>query len=310
MFIPQLEALQKIVDEKNIKALDALLKPNNRIQNRGQSFKSALMLSAHNLKHLLKIESLKSDCIMLNLEDGVSTELKPVALRLAAYYLSMSPQSSKKIVVRVNAIDEGGLDEISFLNAYKPDAIRVPKIRSLDDINSVLKVLDENIELHISVETKEAFSNLRSLQSKGRVKAVYLGVLDLLADLGLDQSIIVPENPTIHHLLAEFLISARTIGAYPVSFVYQDYQNMAEFQRWLQLEKTMGFTAKGCVSPAQADEAMRHFELEDKALEKAHYIIKLFEKMREQGVTGFADDKYGFIDEPIYKGALRLIKDK
>ena len=310
MFIPQLEELQKLVDTNNIAALEALLKPNNRIQNRRQGFKSALMLSAHNLKHLLKIETLKSDCIMLNLEDGVSEEQKPLALRLAAYYLSKNPQSSKKIVVRVNAIDEGGLDEIRFLNAFKPDAIRIPKVRDVSDVITVLDILDESIELHLSIETKEAFSNLKSLQYKGRVKAVYLGVLDLLADLGLEQGIIMPENPTMHYLLAEFLISARIIDAYPVSFVYQDYQNMAEFQRWLQLEKMMGFTSKGCVSPAQADAAMQHFELEDKALEKAHYIIKLFEKMKKQGVTGFADDKYGFIDEPIYKGALKLLQDK
>jgi len=310
MFIPQLEELQKLVDTNNIAALEALLKPNNRIQNRRQGFKSALMLSAHNLKHLLKIETLKSDCIMLNLEDGVSAEKKPLALRLAAYYLSKNPQSSKKIVVRVNALDEGGLDEIRFLNAFKPDAIRIPKVRDIADVITVLDVLDESIELHLSIETKEAFSNLRSLQYKGRVKAVYLGVLDLLADLGIEQGVIMPENPTIHYLLAEFLVSAKIIDAYPVSFVYQDYQNMAEFQRWLQLEKMMGFTSKGCISPAQADAAMQHFKLEDKALEKAHYIIELFEKMKKQGVTGFADDKYGFIDEPIYKGALRLIQNK
>jgi citrate lyase subunit beta/citryl-CoA lyase len=310
MFIPQLEKLEKIVDTNDITSLEALLKPNNRIQNRRQGFKSALMLSAHNLKHLLKIETLKSDCIMLNLEDGVSAEQKPLALRLAAYYLSKNPQSSKKIVVRVNAIDEGGLDEIRFLNAFKPDAIRIPKVRDVSDVITVLDILDESIELHLSIETKEAFSNLKSLQYKGRVKAVYLGVLDLLADLGIEQSIIMPENPTIHYLLADFLVSARIIEAYPVSFVYQDYQNMAEFQRWLQLEKMMGLTSKGCISPAQADAAMHCFELEDKALEKAHYIIELFEKMKKQGVTGFADDKYGFIDEPIYKGALKLIENK
>jgi citrate lyase subunit beta/citryl-CoA lyase len=310
MFIPQLEELQKLVDANDIAALEALLKPNNRIQNRRQGFKSALMLSAHNLKHLLKIETLKSDCIMLNLEDGVSAEQKPLALRLAAFYLSKNPQSSKKIVVRVNAIDEGGLDEIRFLNAFKPDAIRIPKVRDVSDVITVLDVLDESIELHLSIETKEAFSNLKSLQYKGRVKAVYLGVLDLLADLGLEQGIIMPENPTMHYLLAEFLISARVIDAYPVSFVYQDYQNMAEFQRWLQLEKMMGFTSKGCISPAQADAAMQNFELEDKALEKARYIIELFEKMKKKGVTGFADDKYGFIDEPIYKGALKLLQNK
>jgi citrate lyase subunit beta/citryl-CoA lyase len=310
MFVPQMESLKKIVDDNDINALDALLKPAGRIQNRTQQFKSALMLSAHNLKHLLKIDTVNSDCVMLNLEDGVSARQKPVALRLTAYFLSKIHQSPKKLVVRVNALDEGGLEEISFLNAYKPDAIRVPKIRTRADVEQVLQVLDDSIELHLSIETKEAFTNLKTLQIEGRVKVVYLGILDLLADLGLDQSIIIPENPIIHYLLAEFLIVAKSIGAYPVSFVYQDYQNMQEFQRWLQLEKMMGYNAKGCVSPAQADEVMKAFELKDEELERARYIIELFEKMQEQGVTGFSDEKYGFIDEPIYKGALKTLKKK
>ncbi len=309
MFIPQLDRLEQMIEENDIQSLQNLLKPTSRIQNRSQNFKSALMLSSHKLKHLLKMDSVDSDCIMLNLEDGVAPEQKPVALRLAAYFISNLHQSSKKIVVRVNALDEGGLDEIAFLNEYRPDAIRIPKVRSINDVIEAANVLDESIELHLSIETKEAFSHLKTLQYNNRVKAVYLGILDLLADLGLSQNIISPENPTMHYLLSEFLISARTIGALPVSFVYQDYKNMAEFQRWLNLEKTMGFSAKGCVSPTQAAAAMKVFEPEETELERARYIITLFEKMKQEGVTGFADEKYGFIDEPIYKGALRIVEN-
>lgn len=310
MFIPQLDILEKIIQGRDIEALDALLKPIGRVQNRTNSFKSALMLSAHNLKHLLKIDTAPSDCIVLNLEDGVSIEQKPIALRLAAYFLSKIHQSSKKIVVRVNALDEGGLEEIAFLNAYRPDAIRVPKIKDLDDVKKILEVLDESIDLHLSIETKEALHNLKTLQYDNKVKAVYLGILDLLADLGLGQSILNPQNPTIHHILAEFLISAKTIAALPVSFVYQDYQNMSEFKRWLALEKMMGFCAKGAVSPSQAVEIMKSYEVNDKELQKAEYIIELFEKMKAQGITGFADEKYGFIDEPIYKDALNVLENK
>lgn len=310
MFIPQLDTLEKIVEVKDISALEAMLTPNGRIQNRKLDFKSALMLSSHKLKHLLKIDTVESDCIILNLEDGVSKEEKPIALRLCAYFLSKIHQIPKKLVVRVNAIDEGGLDEIAFLNAYKPDAIRVPKINTTDDVKKVLEVLDGSIELHISIETAQALANLRELQIDNKVKTVYLGILDLLADLGLDQSILVPENPMIHHILAEFLLGARLINAYAVSFVYQDYQNMTEFKRWLALEKMMGFSAKGCVSPAQASEVMQCFEIQDKEIQRAKYIIELFETMREQGITGFADKKYGFIDEPIYKGALKVVQSR
>lgn len=310
MFIEQVDILKKIIIENDIKALEELLKPTQRVQNRSQNFKSALMLSANNLKHLLKIETLNIDCIILNLEDGVSKEQKPLALRLCAYFLSKISQSEKKLVVRVNPIDQGGLEEIKFLNDYKPDAIRVAKIRTVDDVKKVLSIMDKNIELHLSIETKEAFSNLKILQTDGRVKAVYLGILDLLADLGLNQNIITPENPTIHYILSEFLVSAKIIGAVPVSFVYQDYKNMQEFKRWIDLEKMMGFTSKGCVSPAQAYEVMKHFVLEDEELQRAKYIIELFEKNQKQGTTAIVDEKYGFIDEPIYKGALKLVQSR
>ncbi|HIC45013.1 MAG TPA: CoA ester lyase [Sulfurimonas sp.] len=307
MFVTQLDNLEKMVKEKDLKGLDSLLCANTRIQNKKQSFKSALMISGHKLKHLMKMQTTSSDCIMLNLEDGVSAQEKPTALRVIAYFLSKVQQSPKKIVVRVNALDDGGLEEIAFLNKYKPDAIRIPKVRNIEDVKKAIKALDESIELHISIETAEAFSNLKNLQYENKVKAVYLGVLDLLADLGLSQEILIPENPTIHHILAEFLINAKLIGAHPVSFVYQDYQNMAEFHKWLALEKMMGFTSKGCISPSQVEEVMECFEVKDTEIQKAKYIIELFEKMREEGVTGFADEKYGFIDEPIYKGALKII---
>lgn len=303
------ELLEKIVETNDLNALDKLLKPKKRIQNKTLNFKSALMLSGHQLKHLLKLDNINSDCIMLNLEDGVAVEKKPLALRLVAYFLSLNLTSSKKLVVRINAIDEGGLEEIRFLNAYRPDAIRVPKICSIEDIEKVQEVLDENIELHLSIETKEGFSNIKSLQSNNRVKALYLGVLDLLADLGLDQSIIDVNNPTIQYILSEFLISSKIIGAYPVSFVYQDHKNMNEFKKWLSLEKKMGFKAKGCVSPTQADEVIKTFTLEKEQLRRAHIIVERFEKMKKQGITGFSDDEYGFIDEPIYKGALQTLSD-
>jgi len=34
----------------------------------------------------------------------------------------------------------------------------------------------------------------------------------------------------------------------------------------------------------------------------------MFEERRAEGITGFSDERYGFIDEPIYKGALALLK--
>ena len=47
---------------------------------------------------------------------------------------------------------------------------------------------------------------------------------------------------------------------------------------------------------------------EEEQIKRAKTIVKLFEMYRDEGITGFVDEEYGFIDEPIYKGALALLE--
>lgn len=271
-------------------------------------FFDALMLSTHNEKHLQKIPDLDAECIMLNLEDGVSIEQKPEALRLCGVYLEKYKNLNKMFVVRVNALDDGGIEEIKYINSLKPDAIRVPKIKTSDDVNKALGLIDEDIELHLSIETAQAWKNLSDLRIDERVSTFYLGVLDLFADLGLSHSIIDRSNPTMTYLLSHFLITCKSIGVKPVSFVYQDYKNTDEFSKWLELEKSMGFKAKGCISPKQSQMVQSIFGYDELEVKKAKRIIKLFEANEANGITGFSDEEFGFIDEPIYKGAKVILE--
>jgi citrate lyase subunit beta/citryl-CoA lyase len=265
------------------------------------------MLSTHNLKHLIKIPTLSAECIILNLEDGVSTQLKPYALRLCAMALANYSQLDKKLVVRVNALDEGGLEEIVYLNPFMPDAIRIPKIRSVDEVRRALELIDETIEVHLSIETKESWLALGSLACHERVKAYYVGVLDLFADLGLSQSLLTPENPTMQYMLSHFMITSKACGVKPVSFVYQDYKNSDGLRNWLELEKLIGLDAKGCITPDQVALIHEILGVSESEITRCREIVKLFEAQEAKGITGFVDERYGFIDEPIYKGAIAVL---
>jgi citrate lyase subunit beta/citryl-CoA lyase len=302
-----LAKIEEALFRKDLEQLDLLAVPNSRVLNKKENYRSILMLSAHNLKHLLKIPSLEAECIMLNLEDGVAKEQKPFALVLCALFLSHYQKLDKKIVVRVNALNEGGYDEITYLNQFKPDAIRVPKIRTVKEVQNILHLLNEDIELHLSIETCEAWANLASLKVDKRVKAFYLGILDLFADMRLSQSLIQKENPTMLYILSHFLVTCKALHVKPVSFVYQDFKELDDFERWLSLEKSMGYDAKGCISPQQAVLVNKIFKDEGAELERAKIIVKLFEMHQDLGISGFVDEEYGFIDEPIYKGALTLL---
>ncbi len=300
-----LNKIIKAYETKDIEALKKLVVSKNRELNKTTSYRSPLMLSAHNLKHLLKIDELKTDSIILNLEDGVSEEQKPFALLLCAYFLSIHQKCEKKLIVRVNELSSGGYDEIAFLNAFMPDAIRVPKIKSKDEIISIRELLDEQIELHISIETKEAWQNLASFG--GYVDAFYLGIYDLVADMNINKNIITPSNPLLKHILAHFLLTSKAIGVKPISFIYQNHRDIASFKEFVELAKSMSYDAIACISPTQVDLLQQILKLDEDELKEAKDIVELFEAQRAKGISGFDTKEYGFIDEPIYKNALRRI---
>ncbi len=299
----ELKLLRKSANSGDIAALDEFLFARKRTQNRSQDYMSPLMISANNIDHLLKIEQLSCDAIVLNLEDGVDRDQKAVALRLCAFALSRLPECSKKLIVRVNALDDGGIDEIEILNNFAPDAIRVPKISNRSDVELALKHIADPIEVHLSIESSDAWLNLKELRVDSRVKAFYLGLLDLFVDLDLPQSLISVENPTIHHILARFLITSKALGVKPIGSIYQEHNNMSGFEKWLELEKRIGFEAKGALSPTQASVIQLHFQKDLLDLQKAKEIVEIFTK---HGST--AHSRYGFIDEPIYKDALNRLK--
>lgn len=270
--------------------------------------RSALMVSCHNLKHLSKIESLFCDVVILNLEDGVATSQKLKARAYCAVALSHLKPSHQRFVVRINPLGEGGEEDIAAIIPMMPDAIRVPKVKTIDDVKRALQLIPFPINIHLSIETKEALYNLPSLGCDERVEACYLGILDLLHSLSLPQSLLVVDNPTIHYLLAQFLISTKTAGLIPFSFVYQNHHDNETFEQWCHLEKKMGLRGKGCISLQQVDRANRIFHYDESEKKRALTIVELFEKQFQEGISGFSHEVYGFIDEPIYKDALAFLQ--
>ena len=97
-------------------------------------------------------------------------------------------------------------------------------------------------------------------------------------------------------------------GLSAISFIYQDYKNIDEFERWCRLEKSMGFDAKGCISPKQVDIVNSIFSINSKEIIKAEKIKRLFVEQRDKyNNSGFSNEELGFIDEPIYKDALLIL---
>ncbi len=271
--------------------------------------RSNMMLNPLNLKHLNRIDESDADMITLNLEDAIAPSRKKEALHNIALFLSHMQDANSFIIVRVNPLDEGGAEEISFLNDFSFDAVRVAKIKTQTQIAQALTLLSNDKELHISLETKEAFQSLSTLRIDERFTTANLGILDLLTSLGLPQSIVTEANPTIDYILSKFLVDAKSAGIHPISFMFQEYNDTQSFRKWCNKEKMMGFQSKACMGPKQVAIANEVFGVDSLALERAMFIKKRFEEESAQNNHGFMDEKYGFIDEPIYRDALLILED-
>ncbi len=273
--------------------------------------RSNMMLNPLNLKHLNRMDESDADMITLNLEDAIAPERKREALENIALFLSHMQHSQSFIVVRTNPIGEGGEEEIAFLNDFAFDAVRVAKVKDQYDIARALTLLDEQKELHISLETKEAFEKLSTLHIDPRLTTANLGILDLLTSLGLPQSLVQPGNPTIDYILSKFLVDAKTAGIHPISFMFQEYNDTKTFRQWCEREKIMGFESKACMGPKQVAIANEVFGVSDEEKIRAQHIKTVFEAHAARGINGFMDETYGiFIDEPIYRDALLVLGEK
>ncbi len=271
--------------------------------------RSNMMLNPLNLKHLNRMDESEADMITLNLEDAIAPSRKKEALHNIALFLSHMKHSNSFIIVRTNPLDEGGAEEIAFLNDFSFNAVRVAKIKNQIEIAQTLTLLSADKELHISLETKEAFENLSTLRIDPRLTTANLGILDLLTSLGLPQSIVKLENPTIDYILSKFLVDAKTAGMHPISFMFQEYNDTKTFRKWCEREKMMGFESKACMGPKQVQIANDIFSISKYQIERALYIKDIFETHAGKGNNGFMDDKYGFIDEPIYRDALLILNN-
>jgi len=289
------EKLVKFNESNDIENIKNLI-GNTKLKTSKTKKRSVIMVSGHQIKHLKKIPSLPADVIMLNLEDGVPKEKKEIARYNIAVFLSNTEKLNKEIVIRVNALNEGGMEDIKFLDDFEFDAFRIPKVNSIEDIDDVFMLT--NKEIHASIETKEAFFNLKDLKHP-KLTTFYIGIYDLLNELGINHSVISIDNPLIHKILSDFSLTSRYLNITPIGFVYQQYKDLEGFKKWCLLQKNLGMQGVGCITPAQCEIANKIF---DEDIEFAKMIVERFERDGPFTIDGL------YVDEPIYKNYKQIIE--
>lgn len=135
-----------------------------------------------------------ADSIMFDLEDAVSLKEKDSARVLVHSALKTFDYGNIEIVVRINALDAGGAEDIEAMVLAGVDVIRLPKTETAQDIIDVEAVITEveqqndipvgTTKMMAAIESVEGVLNAPAIaKSSTRLIGIALGAEDYVTNM-------------------------------------------------------------------------------------------------------------------------------
>jgi len=278
--------------------------------------RSFLFVPADSERKLEKAGGAGADALILDLEDAVAAEARPVARKLAAEYL----HGQGDIWVRINPIDTD--DSILDLEAVMPSApagIVLPKPRSAADAVVLSGRIDTLEAQHgieqgstkimaLCTEHPEALFTLHSY--KGATERLYglsWGAEDLAAATGASTNRDEQGNwlPQFEMARSLCLFAAAAAEVAAIDTVYTDFRNHDGLLLYAANARRDGFSGMLAIHPAQIEVINAAFEPSQEEVENARKIVELFAQHPGAGTVGL-DGK--MIDRPHLVQAQRLLQ--
>ncbi len=283
--------------------------------------RSLLFIPADSEKKLAKALTFGADCLILDLEDAVSTANKQAARRLAAAFLAEVLKQPKRprFYVRINAFDTPyWQDDLDGVIAARPDGIMLPKPRSGADVDRLATWLDAaERERGIATGTTRIIAIATELpaallvmatfaDTSARMEGLTWGAEDLSALVGSA----VTREPngvwTSPYLLARnlTLMCATASNRQPIDTVYANFRDLAGLGEECRLAARDGFTGKMAIHPDQVAVINAAFTPDAAEIAWAREIVALFQANPGAGALSLRGQ---MIDKPHAVRADRIL---
>lgn len=257
-----------------------------------------------------------SDGILLDLEDSISVTEKDAARKLVKYTLRTLDFGSVERVVRINGRDtqffEKDLEEII---PACPDAVRIPKIDSPDDIlaaDSIISRLEKehgikqgSVRIHAMLETAKAIVSAPAIAaSSPRILGLTIGGQDLAADLGIK---VTREGLEMLYAKSAVILAAKANALLAFDTVYTDINDPEGLREQAAMSVSLGFSGKAAIHPSQIAIIHEAFTPEEKEVRKAERIVRGAREAEERHLGVVAVDGR-MVDAPVVAQAMRTIE--
>lgn len=245
------------------------------------SCRSYLFVPADSPRKMTRAAESGADALILDLEDAVAPANKVAARTEAARFLA-EPMPMKRFV-RVNALATGLTEkDVAATIAAAPDGYVLPKCEGPDDIETLSALIaklgggDGIGIMSIGTETVRGLRRLmREDWGHPRLAALAWGGEDLSADMGAERNRDAAGAYLGPFLMARdhTLLAALEAGADAVDAVFTDFRDEAGLMQEARLAKTLGFSGKMAIHPAQVAVIHAAFRPEPAEVDWAKAVI-------------------------------------
>ena len=286
------------------------------------SLRSFLFIPGDSAKKLGKADGAGADALILDLEDAVMPDSKPLARDLVGEFLRDRPREtrSSQLWVRVNPLDSGLiLDDLVAIVGGAPDGLMLPKCAGPDDVRTLSNYLDaleaqagtkpgSILILPVATETAAAPFTLGEYRVArlSRLFGLTWGAEDLATDIGASTNRDSDGGwaQTYRLVRSLTLLGAKAAGVQAIDTLFIDFRDEAGLRAASQASRAEGFTGRIAIHPAQVAAINESYTPSDAEIAHARRVIAAFAAAPGTGTVGL-DGR--MIDIPHLKQAQALL---
>jgi citrate lyase subunit beta/citryl-CoA lyase len=254
-----------------------------------------------------------ADVLIHELEDFTPSVLRPAARALAVDLYAEWREAGAMVAVRVNPLDQDGMDDLAAVMRGAPDIVALPKVAEPHHVTR----LDEAVtRFERSYGIPEGSTALlpniefaRGLVQTGiiakvsrRITACLIASEDMAADLGAERG---QDGIELAYCRQRFLVEcvAADVVAVDCPYTFSDTDGLARETRWA---RRLGYVAKSLVEPDHARIINGILSPDDDELSRANRLVAAFETARAAGQARVELDG-ALVELPAYHNARRLL---
>lgn len=283
-----------------------------------KKMRSWLFAPGDSAKKMTKAMEGNADIVLIDLEDAVAPESKPLARTMVHDFLKANAAQRDRLWVRINPFDGPYtlLDLAAIMPAH-PGGIMLPKVYGRADVerlNHCLSALEvaNGIEegstpvIVLITETAEAMFHTGDYKGAPRVVALTWGAEDLADSIGASSNKNSDGSYGFTYELARSLtvLGAATAGVPAIETISADFKDLEALRLRAEKVRRDGYRGMLAIHPAQIDVINQAFTPTAEEIAEAREIVAVFEANPGVGAIGY---KGAMLDRPYLSRALQLL---